>query len=104
MMLRNIAIFTLLCAAASVLAVGYFSRTQGSARWVESAIPFSQDHQWELICDANYKILAVVQPDDGGGFVVYGGDRVAYGVYVDLRYAQKAGEDLDFYCPTTHSK
>jgi hypothetical protein len=60
---------------------------------------FSSDHQWELICDADWSILAVVQPDDGGSWVVYGADRVAYGLYVDLFYAKRAAEDLKFPCP-----
>jgi hypothetical protein len=66
--------------------------------WKDAQIVFSQDHQWELVCDDTKMILAVIQPDDGGGMVLWGADRVAYGTYIDVESAQRAAERLKFKC------
>jgi hypothetical protein len=71
----------------------------GSSHWSESQIFHVNDIQAELICDANGRILAAVQPDDGGSWVLYGQTRIAEGVYVDMESAKKAGEKLRFDCP-----
>jgi hypothetical protein len=68
------------------------------AHWIEAQLMHSQEHQWELFCDGTGRILAVIQPDDGGGMVLWGADRVAYGTYIDVESAQRAAEGMSFKC------
>jgi hypothetical protein len=83
---------------------------KGPAHWDESGVPTwttvqpnTPMRQWQLVCDSNRRILALIQPDDGDSMVLYGsGDGVKWvnhGMYIDLASAQKAGESLKGECP-----
>jgi hypothetical protein len=66
-------------------------------------VPNTPMRQWQLVCDSNRRILALIQPDDGDSMVLYGsGDGVKWvnhGMYIDLASAQRAGENLKGDCP-----
>jgi hypothetical protein len=90
-----------LCMA--ILGLAPMLRPEGPAHWDESGVPNTPMRQWQLVCDSNRRILALIQPDDGDSMVLYGsGDGVKWvnhGMYIDLASAQRAGESLKGDCP-----